>query len=194
MLDLADKGPFGCILADPPWRFKAFDGRDCLPTTAKEWGCAVVHYSTTETADLATIPVASVAAKDCALFMWVVDSHMEEALALGKAWGFKFKTSAFVWVKGREGYSPRPTLGYWTRKQSEQCWLFTRGSPKRLSKSVEQLIFCPRGAHSAKPDRTYEHIEALVGGPYLELFARSARPGWSAFGNEVGVRDGTLFA
>ena len=126
--------------------------------------------------------------------MWVVDSHMEEALALGKAWGLAFKTCAFVWVKSRYGYSPRPTLGYWTRKQTEQCWLFTRGSPKRLSKGVEQNHPLPRGAHSAKPDQQYDRIEALVGGPYLELFARSRRPGWEAWGNEVGKRDGTLFA
>ena len=125
--------------------------------------------------------------------MWVVDSHLPDALALGQAWGFTFKTNAFVWFKSRgENISPVPSMGYWTRKQTEQCWLFTRGSPKRLSKGVEQALFCGRGAHSAKPDRQYERIEALVGGPYLELFARSERPGWSAWGNEVGVRDGLL--
>jgi N6-adenosine-specific RNA methylase IME4 len=187
------EGPFGCILADPPWTFNAFDGRHAKEATAKKWGLAAVHYGTEDMANLLEIPVASVAAKDCALFMWVVDALMPQALELGAAWGFTFKTSAFLWMKSREGYSPVPALGYWTRKQTEQCWLFTRGSPKRLSKGVEQVIHCPRGAHSAKPDRQYERIEALVGGPYLELFARSARPGWTAWGNEVGIRDGDLF-
>lgn len=182
-------GPFGCILADPPWAFNswAHDGVLAQRTAAS-------HYGTTKTEDLKLIPVNTVAAKDCALFMWVVDFHMPAAFELATAWGFEFKTAAFVWVKGREGYNPVPGMGYWTRKQTEQCWLFTRGSPKRLSKGVEQIIHCPRGAHSAKPDRQYERIEALVGGPYLELFARSKRPGWSAWGNEVGVRDGGLFA
>jgi len=179
------EGPFGCIYADPPWAFRTFAG-DGVPTQATD------PYNTMNAADLAGLPVASVAADDCALLMWVVDSNMPEALALGEAWGFKFKTCAFVWVKSRLGGYPHVGMGYWTRKQTEQCWLFTRGSPKRLSKGVEQIIHCPRGAHSAKPDRTYEQIEALVGGPYLELFARSARPGWSAWGDQVGIRDGTL--
>jgi N6-adenosine-specific RNA methylase IME4 len=182
-------GGFGCILADPPWAFRAWSGDRQLATSAKD-----AHYVTTDTVDLATLPVASRAAPDCALFMWLMDSHFTEGLHLASSWGFEFKTCAFVWVKSREHYSPVPGMGYWTRKQTEQCWLFTRGKPKRLSKGVEQIIFCPRGAHSAKPDRQYERIESLVGGPYLELFARSQRPGWTAWGNEVGVRDGGLFA
>ena len=182
-------GPFGCILADPPWAFRAWGGDRQLATSAKS-----AHYVTTDTVDLATIPVADSAAKDCALFMWLMDSHVEEALALGKAWGFEFKTIAFIWSKAREHYDPVPGMGYWTRKQTEQCWLFTRGSPKRLSKGVEQIIHCPRGAHSAKPERQYERIEALVGGPYLELFARTSWPGWTAWGNQTGSRDGSLFA
>jgi N6-adenosine-specific RNA methylase IME4 len=143
---------------------------------------------------LCELPIQSVSAKDCALFMWVVDYHIPQALAVAKAWGFTFKTAAFVWVKSKPGGWPHVGMGYWTRKQTEQCFLFTRGSPKRLSKGVEQIIHCPRGAHSAKPDLQYERIEALVGGPYLELFARSERPNWSAWGNQVGSRDGQLFA
>ncbi len=181
-------GPFGCILADPPWAFNswAHDGVLAQRTAAS-------HYNTTTTEELAKIPVREIAAKDSALFMWVVDFHMPAALALGEAWGFTFKTAVLVWVKSRnEGYNPNVGMGYWTRKQTEQCWLFTRGSPKRLSRGVEQIIHCPRGAHSAKPDQQYDRIEALVGGPYLELFARSRRPGWSSWGNEVGARDATL--
>lgn len=179
-------GGFATILADPPWAFRTYVG-DGVPTQA------VDPYATMSAADLLALPVADVAAKDCALFMWVVDSNLDQALALGAAWGFTFKTCAFVWVKSKPGGWPVVGMGYWTRKQTEQCWLFTKGSPKRLSKGVEQIIHCPRGAHSAKPDRQYEHIEALVGGPYLELFARSQRLGWAAWGNEVGKRDGTLF-
>ena len=181
------EGPFGCILADPPW---AFETHGKLHTTP--YRGANDHYSVVDCADLARIPVASVAARDCALFMWVVDSHLSDALTLGAAWGFTFKTCAFVWVKSREGGYAKIGMGYWTRKQTEQLWLFTKGKPPRLNSGVRQIIHCPRGAHSAKPDIQYERIEALVGGPYLELFARSARPGWRAWGNEVGVRDGSL--
>jgi N6-adenosine-specific RNA methylase IME4 len=76
-------------------------------------------------------------------------------------------------------------MGYWSRKQTEICLLFTRGSPRRLGKGVRQLIVAPRREHSRKPDERYERIEALVNGPYLELFARTSRPGWSAWGNET---------
>lgn len=186
-MSLLPAGPFGCILADPPWAFNTFSGKSCTPHRG-----AHDHYPTTKTADLGKIPVRDLTAPDAALFMWVVDSHLTEAIDLAAAWGFGFKTCAFVWVKSKAGGWAHVGMGYWTRKQTEQCWLFTKGSPKRLSKGVEQIIHCPRGAHSAKPDLQYERIEALVGGPYLELFARSARPGWSAWGNEVGVRDGSL--
>lgn len=178
-------GAFGCILADPPWAFETYGKKHTTPHRG-----AADHYGVTTTADLQRLPVATLAAKDAALFMWVVDSHLPDALALADAWGFTFKTCAFVWVKAKRGGYPKVGMGYWTRKQTEQCWLFTRGKPRRLGKGVEQLIQCGRGAHSAKPEILYDKIEALVGGPYLELFARSTRLGWTGWGNEVGVRDG----
>ena len=182
-----DLGKFGCILADPPWAFRTYSGKKATPHRG-----AHDHYVTTETSALADLPVRACAADDCALFMWVVDSHLEEALQLGRAWGFEFKTCAFVWVKSKLGGWPKVGMGYWTRKQTEQCWLFTRGSPRRLGKGVEQVIHCPRGAHSAKPEQQYDRIEALVGGPYLELFARRTHTGWTAWGDQVGIRDGML--
>lgn len=181
-------GPFACIYADPPWQFRTFDGKSSVPTVADD------PYPTMTREALMALPVGEVAADDCALFMWIVDAHLSEALALGAAWGFTFKTSAFIWVKSRPGGYPHVGMGYWTRKQAELCLLFTKGSPKRVSKGVEQIIHCPRGAHSAKPEIAYERIEALVGGPYLEMFARTRRDGWSSWGNEVGKRDGGLFA
>lgn len=182
-------GPFACVLADPPWAFRTYSGNDTTPHRG-----AHDHYSTTQTLELARIPVAASVEKDAALFMWVVDSHFEDALQLGKMWGFEFKTCAFVWVKSKLGGWPHVGMGYWTRKQTEQCWLFTRGSPPRLDKDVEQIIHCPRGAHSAKPEQQYGLIERLVAGPYLEMFSRTSKPGWSAWGLETGVRDATLFS
>jgi N6-adenosine-specific RNA methylase IME4 len=83
---------------------------------------------------------------------------------------------------------PEPRMGfcYWTRKQEEPCWLCTRNDPRRLTKGVRQAIVEPRREHSRKPDCQYDRIEQLVGGPYLELFARHQRPGWTAWGNETG--------
>lgn len=200
-MDLAALPPahFGCILADPPWAFRTFSGETMTPHRSAE-----DHYATMTLAEMAALPVASLAAKDCALFLWSVGSHLGEALELAAAWGFVFKTDAFYWVKQRliggdqadlfTGDLPEPRMGfgYWTRKQVEPCWLFTRGSPKRLSAGVRQVILEPRREHSRKPDCQYERIEALVGGPYLELFARTQRPGWQAWGNQTGKFAGPI--
>lgn len=173
-------GPFGCILADPPWAFKTYSGKSGTPHRS-----AADHYVTMGFGGLSSLPVSSVAAKDCALFMWAVDSHLDEAIRLGEAWGFRFKTIAFVWSKLTKNSLPKIGMGYWSRKQCEICLLFTRGSPRRLSKGVRQLIQAQRREHSRKPDEQYERIEALVTGPYLELFARTSRPGWTAWGDET---------
>jgi N6-adenosine-specific RNA methylase IME4 len=170
---------YGAILIDPPWAFRTFSGKDGIPKRGHNGAANYYYYSTMSMDELKRLPVGFNAADNCALFMWVVDSHFPEALALGEAWGFGFKTCAFVWSKGKIG------MGYWTRKQTEQCWLFTRGKPSRLSKAVRQVIEAPRREHSRKPDEQYERIEALVGGPYLEMFARQRRPGWDVWGDET---------
>lgn len=183
-------GPFATILCDPPWGFLTYGKKRTTPHRGAE-----DHYETMTHDDLRALAVADAAGKDCALFMWIVDSHFDEALALGAAWGFTFKTVAFIWLKETENgrqldifkgeSDPRISMGYWTRKQAEICLLFTRGKPKRLSKAVRQVIRDPRREHSRKPDEQYARVEALVGGPYLEMFARQARPGWSAWGNQT---------
>ena len=171
-------GPFSAIACDPPWHFSTYDGkRSVAARTAED------PYPTMTLDDLKALPVASVAAKDCALFMWIVDAHLVEALALGKAWGFAFKTIAFIWDKGEIG------MGYWTRKEAEFCLLFTRGSPKRLHKDVRQIIRAPRREHSRKPWQTHQRIMRLVGGPYLEMFSREEHNGWTSWGLERGKFD-----
>lgn len=185
-------GPFATILADPPWAFRTFSGENMTPHRSAE-----DHYRTMDLVALKALPVADVAAKDCALFVWAVGSHLAEAIELAQHWGFAFKTDAFYWVKQRlidadqadlftdDLPEPRMGFGYWTRKQVEPCLLFTRGSPRRKSRGVRQAIIAPRREHSRKPEEARDRIEALVDGPYLELFARSTRPGWTAWGNET---------
>lgn len=190
-------GPFGCILADPPWAFQTYASRKhgdgVTPHRAAE-----DHYPTMDFESMAALPVADIAAKDCMLFMWVVDSHLDEALNLGRAWGFKYKTRGFVWMKQKlinadqidlftgDIAEPAIGMGYTTRKQMEDCWLFSRGKPKILSHSVRQVIIEPRREHSRKPDCQYERIEALVGGPRLEMFSRTSREGWTSWGLDAG--------
>lgn len=183
-------GEFGAVLADIPWRFITFSGKKSVPSRTE-----VDPYPTMALAELKQLPVAESCAKDCALFMWIVGSHLDQALDLGRSWGFKYTTDAFVWLKDPDDYYQRNliemepkfniSMGYWTRKQSETCLLFTRGKPRRLSKGVRQVIAYPRREHSRKPDEQYERIERLVGGPYLEMFGRQQRAGWTVWGNET---------
>lgn len=168
------QGPFGCLLADPPWRFTSYGGAHLAPTQGDQ------PYSTMSLDDLKALPVADVAARDCLLFMWTVSHLQREAMDVAAAWGFKPVSLAFIWDKGRMG------MGYWTRQEAEVCHLFKRGKPRRIGKGVRQIIRAPRREHSRKPDEQYERIERLVAGPYLELFARQAWPGWTAWGLETG--------
>jgi N6-adenosine-specific RNA methylase IME4 len=178
-------GPFGAILADPPWAFKAWSGPD-LPSRAAD-----AHYSTMSMESIAALPVESVAAADCALFLWVCWPTLPEAIDIMRGWGFQYKTCGFCWVKGNslplfpDDFKDKMGLGYWTRANSEVCLLGTRGKPKRLNADVRQVIQFPLREHSRKPDGVHERIERLVAGPYLELFARQERPGWTVWGNET---------
>lgn len=177
---------FKSILADPPWAFRAFGGQDVLPSRS-----ATPHYSTMSHEQLRDLPVDMVAAQDAVLHLWTVDSHLDQGMELGRAWGFEFKTIGFIWVKTQKSAPTKPkmSLGHWTRKEAEVCLLFTKGRPKRLSRGVEQVIMEPAREHSRKPDCARERIEQLAGGPYLELFGRSTRAGWTSWGNQTGLFD-----
>lgn len=190
--DHLPRSHYGCILADPAWDFMSYGGRAGTPHRGDE-----DHYPTMTLAEMKALPVGDVAAKDCALFMWIVGSHIEQAFDLARAWGFTFKTDVFYWAKQKliaaeqidlftgDIAAPPISMGYWTRKQVEPCWLFTRGKPRRLSKAVRQLIIEPKREHSRKPDQQYGRIEELVAGPRLEMFARTQRPGWDVWGNQT---------
>jgi N6-adenosine-specific RNA methylase IME4 len=181
---------FAAILADPPWRFATYDKRTAVSGFT---GAASVHYETLPDDEVLALPVAELAAEDSVLFLWLVWPHLPLALRVIDAWGFRYKTCAFAWLKGHAGQlelfhddiNVMMGTGYWTRANSEVCLLATRGRPKRLDAGVRQGIIEPRREHSRKPDCVHSRIERLVSGPYLELFARQSRPGWTSWGNEV---------
>jgi N6-adenosine-specific RNA methylase IME4 len=187
---------FSVIYADPPWHFKTFNakGRARSPDWKPFKGSPSVHYDTMSAEAIRTLPVAEYAADDSCLFLWICWPLLAEALELIDAWGFTYKTCAFSWTKAnasqvemfRNDNDVQMGMGYWTRSNSEVCLLATRGKPKRLDAGVRQAIIEPRRQHSRKPDCVYGRIERLIGGPYLEMFARNTRPGWSSFGNQVG--------
>lgn len=176
---------YGAILADPPWQFEAYSGPRVAQRSAHQ------HYNVESLDRLRGLIPANVA-NDCALFMWCVDSHLDQGIHLMQLWGFEFKTIAFVWVKTTKAGLPRMGMGLWTRKMSEICLLGTRGKPRRISKGVRQVIMAQRREHSRKPDEIYSRIEALVVGPYLEMFARQSWPGWDSQGYEKGKFDENL--
>jgi N6-adenosine-specific RNA methylase IME4 len=190
------RGHYGAILADPPWHFAAWSSPTALETRlrngSKNYGSSRgPTYQTMDEAELASLPVADLAADNCVLFMWICWPVLEQSLRLLKAWDFTYKTCGFSWMKA-DPYrlwaleeDVRMGLGYWTRANSEVCLLATRGKPKRQSANVRQGIIEPLREHSRKPDCTHDRIQSLVSGPYLELFARAPRSGWDVWGNQT---------
>ena len=137
--------------------------------------------------ELCALPVADLAAKDSALFLWATFPQLPEALRLIQAWGFTYKSVAFVWLKqNRKSPGWFYGLGFWTRGNAEVCLLATRGHPKRQAANIHQFIISPVREHSRKPEEAREKIVALMGDlPRVELFARQSPPGWDVWGNEV---------
>jgi len=137
--------------------------------------------------EICALPVADISAKDSVLFLWVTFPNLQDSFRVIEAWGFNYRTVAFVWVK-RNKKAPNwfMGLGYWTRANAEICLLAAKGNPKRISKSVRQIIDSPIERHSKKPDETRDRIVDLMGDlPRIELFARQKTEGWDVWGNEV---------
>lgn len=137
--------------------------------------------------DICSLPVADIAEDNSVLFLWVTFPNLQESFRVIKAWGFEYRTVAFVWVKrNKKAINWFMGLGYWTRANAEICLLAVKGKPKRVSKSVRQIIDSPIERHSKKPDETRERIIDLMGDlPRIELFARQKTDGWDVWGNEV---------
>jgi N6-adenosine-specific RNA methylase IME4 len=170
---------YNVIYADPPWSFKTFSdkGKDRSPEN---------HYNVMSLQDICNLPIDKISNDNSVLLMWVVDPLLDKAFKVIEAWGFKYKTVGFTWVKTNKNTLGFFTgLGYWTRGNPEMCLLATKGKPKRISKSVPQLVVEQRREHSRKPDIMYNHIENLLEGPYIELFARTQRSGWDSWGNQT---------
>jgi N6-adenosine-specific RNA methylase IME4 len=196
------KGPYALILADPPWAFRTYTAERRTPTQ-KKFREAEDHYPTMTFEEMAALPVAKMAHKNAVLVMWVVGSHLHEAMRLGEAWGFTYVTDLLCWMKQKlidadqidmftgDIAEPRISMGYYTRKQKEDCLLFKRGHGLPvIAHDVRQVIVAPSNGHSRKPPEQYERIERLFGDvPRIEMFARNTAPGWDAWGNEVGKFD-----
>lgn len=177
---LVTRKKYNIIYADPPWNFKVWSKRG-------EGRSASQHYPVMDLAQITALPVESIAADDCVLFLWVTNPLLQEGLSVMKSWGFKYKTVGFHWIKTNrvsDGYFMG--TGYWTRANPEICLLGTRGKPSRVDMGVRSLVVEPIRRHSAKPERVRIDIVRLLGNvPRIELFARDKVKGWDAWGNEI---------
>lgn len=175
---------YSIIHADPAWAFENWSEKG-------EGRNANQHYETMSVEELCALPVGHLASGDCALFLWVVDPLLDRAFEVMRAWGFRYVTRAFEWAKQNpSGEGWHMGTGYYTRANPETCLLGMTGSLPRLDRGVRKLVVEPVRQHSRKPDRIADDIVRLFGDlPRVELFARTRREGWDAWGNEVGKMD-----
>ena len=164
-------GPFRVIVADPPWLY-GNRADDVSHRSANPYPSMTIE-------DICALPVADFAHDDCILWLWTTNAHMRESYAVLDAWGFQSKT-ILTWVKDRIG------TGDWLRGQTEHCHLAIRGKPTILTTGQGTVLHGPLQAHSQKPDSFYALVDAICPGAKLEMFCRSPREGWSAWGNEAG--------
>ncbi len=187
--DLPEK-KYDIIYADPPWDYggkmqfdKSSKSVEKIDLTKNIFiSAANFKYPTVKTKDLKKIPLQEIAKDDCLLFMWVTNPHLAQGIELGKAWGFEYKTVAFVWDK--MVHNP----GQYTVSYCELCLVFKRGRiPKpRGARNIKQLIRIPRTKHSEKPLAVLEGIEKMFPTQdKIEIFARDKPKGWDVWGLDV---------
>lgn len=171
---------YSVILADPPWHYFVSSSKQSRRATE-------AHYPTLSIPSIRALPVGKLAGADCALFLWITAPMLPELPGILEAWGFSYKTIAFVWIKlNRKSQSLFWGMGFWTRANPEYCVLAVKGHPKCVCADVHQVIISLVEEHSKKPEEARRRIERLMGdAPRVELFARQKTPGWDAWGNEV---------
>jgi N6-adenosine-specific RNA methylase IME4 len=171
-------GQIHALYMDWPWQYRVWKGQRTRTADA--------HYPTLTLAAGRGLPIYDLMSDDSMLFFWITMPYLVDGIAMVTHWGFEFKTCAFTWVKRTTHGKWHVGLGHYTRANAELCLLFTKGKPRRHSKSVRQLIEAPIGKHSAKPHEIYQRIEELTGpGIFLEMFARNEQPGWLSMGIDL---------
>ncbi len=172
---------FSTLLADPPWRFQNRTGK-MAPEHKR-----LSRYSTMTLEDICGLPVSEISADRSHLYLWVPNALMPDGLKVMEAWGFTYKTN-IIWEKIRKDGGPDGRgVGFYFRNVTEMILFGVRGKNIRtLAPGRSQVNFIEerKREHSRKPDQQYDLIEACSPGPFMELFARGARPGWSTWGNQ----------
>ena len=173
---------FRTILADPPWQFNNRTGK-VAPEHKR-----LNRYPTMCLEDIKRLPVQTVAAEKCHLYLWVPNALLPDGLEVMKAWGFEYKTN-LIWEKIRkDGYPDGRGVGFYFRNVTEILLFGIRGEGYRTlapARSQVNIIRSMKREHSKKPDEIYDIIESCSEGDYLEMFARGTRPNWLMWGNQA---------
>lgn len=163
------------LTADPPWQFS-----DSLPGKSRG---ASKNYETLNLTGIIEFPIPEME-KDSVLFLWRVAAMPEEALKVCRAWGFKPYTE-MVWnkttVNGKQWFG----MGRLLRNSHESVLIGIRGKPQRKIANIRSAFSAPYTKHSGKPEAFYDIVEELIDGPYVELFARRQRQGWTCIGKDI---------
>jgi len=182
LLRFAGDERFATILADPPWQFANKTGK-IAPEHKR-----LARYRTLHLNDIVDLPVKEITRATAHLYLWCPNALLAEGLAVMKAWGFTYKSN-IVWHKVRkDGGSDGRGVGFYFRNVTELLLFGVRGKNARTlapGRRQVNLLATRKREHSRKPDEQYEIIEACSAGPYLELFARGTRQGWSSWGQQA---------
>ena len=175
------------IYCDPPWNF----GNRMYSSNKIDHHRAISRaYPVMKTQDICKLPIKDICAENAICFMWVADAFIPEALEVLRAWGFQYKTIAFIWQKKEKSGKQVCYMGQWTMKGSEIVLLGTRGKMTQylISRKIRQLVEASRERkkHSRKPQIIRDRIVEMFGNlPRIELFSRQKTDGWDVWGNEV---------
>jgi N6-adenosine-specific RNA methylase IME4 len=173
---------FPTILADPPWQFQNKTGK-VAPEHRR-----LSRYATLTLEEIKGLPVSEIATEVAHLYLWVPNALLPEGLAVMQAWGFRYKSN-LVWHKvRRDGGSDGRGVGFYFRNVTELVLFGVRGRNARTLRPGRRqvnYIASRKREHSRKPDELYPIVEACSPGPYLELFARGVRPGWTVWGSQA---------
>ena len=200
LLSIRPAGGFGLIMADPPWSYEMRSDKGYAKAPEAK-------YATMPLAAIKALPVEALAAPNCVLWLWAVNPQLPQALEVLAAWGFTFKTAG-TWLKRSTRGKVSFGTGYILRSSNEPFLIGTRGSPKTTRGTRSSVIthdarfhgpwedVWPNGTvtieatareHSRKPDEAYRACEALMPNVQrLDLFSRTDRDGWTAWGDEAG--------
>lgn len=181
---------FDIIYVDPPWHYNGkmqFDrsssSKETIDLSRNIFiSSAAFKYPTLKLEELKKLRVLDIAASDSLLFMWATNPHLDQAIELGRTWGFDYRTVIFIWNK--MVHNP----GKYNLSYCELCLLFKHGRipTPRGARNTKQLINAPRGEHSEKPIEVAQNIELMFPSHRrIELFARERRPGWDSWGLEI---------